>query len=80
MAVEKTIEVLGLGVEIWEQSFRVEGMARVVFVGPHMTESMIVEMVEGIYGCVQKRAHKSAVTLLMEHVSDQMYKLLEGAR
>ena len=49
MAVQKILTVCGMKVEVWEQSFRVEGMSNTVWFGPNMTDAHIRELVMSVY-------------------------------
>jgi hypothetical protein len=55
----KTITVVGLRVELFEQSFKVEGMSEVIWVGPHMTESSVRQLVEAVYHEIKAKAEKA---------------------
>lgn len=50
----------GLTVEVWEQSFRVDGMARTMHIGSGMTDEAICQMIDAIYAHVAEQAENEA--------------------
>ena len=60
MAAKYEFSVRGIGVKVWETSFKVEGMSKTVFVGHHMTKDMVKQMVEAIYDNVFEVACEKA--------------------
>lgn len=59
-------KVAGLEVEMWETSFRVEGMPFVVRVGHDMTRAMVQDLVGAVYMAVKDRAIEDGRKALAE--------------
>lgn len=78
MAVVKRITVRGMNVELWEQSFRVEGMYKAVWVGKHMTDEMVSNMVESVYSHVWNQAREAAREQVAEELTTKMKRLVLG--
>ena len=46
----KTFQVRSIQVEMWETSFRVEGMSQVVHIGQHCTKEHVTSLVAVVKG------------------------------
>ena len=54
-----SFKIKGIEVEMWETSFRVDGMADVVYIGHHCTQAHVSALVESIYNAVHRKAVKA---------------------
>lgn len=74
MAAKERFKVKGLKVEMWETSFRVEGMSKAVWVGQHITRDMVEQTVEAIYRNVYSKARKDASRRVANDMADHIFK------
>ncbi len=70
----KNFKVLGLRVEMWETSFRVEGMAYPIAVMPGITKEHVAQIIKAIHASVKAKAEAAA----REAVLANMRKALGG--
>jgi len=74
MAASKTIEVRGVSVALYEQSFIVGHSGVAVHVGPHMTENMVRAIVIAVHDGIRNRAVRAA----KEELVGQFARHLDG--
>lgn len=68
--------IAGHRVEIWETSFRIEGMARVVHVGHHINDAAIEQIITTIYEGVAKKAERDGRRRAADAVTKSINKLI----
>ena len=66
MAGQKKTTRHGLAIELWETSFRVHGMSKVLSVGRDFDEEQLIQMVDAIY----ETAYDEAVKCSIDHLAD----------
>lgn len=66
----ETITVNGIVIQLWDKSFKVEGMSQVYF-PPNITQETVVELVTAVYDQVRAKAEGEA----LERVSRAAYRM-----
>jgi len=66
--------VEGLEVTMWEQSFKVEGMAKTVFVGKHMTQQAVIALVQAVMEHVKEKAEQQVAQKIADKVKAFLQK------
>lgn len=68
--------IAGHNVEIWETSFRLEGMSRTIRVGHHITEDAIEQMITAVHEAVAEKAEQDGRQRAADAVNAQFNKLI----
>lgn len=71
--------IAGYEVEIWETSFRVEGMSRAVWVGHHITDEMVEQLVTSIHNAISDRAEEAGRRRASAAVCNQIHETIMEA-
>lgn len=66
----ETITVNGIVIQLWDKSFKVEGMSQ-VYSPPNITQETVVELVTAVYDQVRAKAEGEAI----ERVSRAAYRM-----
>ena len=77
MAIRKIKSKKGIKIELWETSFRIEGMSKVLSVGRNFTDDQAVQFVDAVYEHCFDNAAKNAKNSIVEAVTNQTRTLLE---
>ena len=78
MAARKK-RIAGYRVEIWDTSFRVEGMARTMWVGHHLTDDMVEQLVTAIHDSIADKAEEAGRRRASAAVCNQIHEMIMEA-
>lgn len=73
----RTIKVHGLNVEIFEKSFRVEGMSSVIFVGQSLVETKAIEIIGVLYEHYEKEFLKEIKITLKNKFNNFLERFID---
>lgn len=72
----RTITIHGLAVEIWQYSFRIEGMSNAIYLkGIPDVESVATQLIEAIHGPISQQAEIHAKERLSAKIAAVITKL-----
>ena len=79
MAATKFTTAKGLKVEMWETSFRVEGMAKTVYLGRPITQDMVELIVDQLYSTLYETAFNVGLEEANRRLKRRAVSLIENA-
>lgn len=80
MASLRTLNVRGMRVEIWETSFRIEGMSQVIQVGPNLSDERVKQIIQAIYDHVRDAADRSGRERVRNSLVRTITALVDGEK
>jgi len=68
----------GMKIEIWEKSFRIQGMVQPLHIGADMSDENIKELIDAVYGNVFLKAEHDAKMAVSARLKNHVNKLIFG--